>query len=299
MPVGASRGLIDPFVTSGTPPRLITQQTIRELGPTSSYEAGLIRLLMGSLELSDIAAGTSFRQKNNYLVLGNSRFRGRSAHAVSKNLHQIGASSSLVDKYLRRSIKQQSYYLDLLLEANEYFWRTKHNQHLAAFIHLYRLLERISFAFPVIYASSTHDYKKAYDALKSYVSDKNAGELKFFHVFQETVIDAAILDGITMTFDMSAMPNDSSGKAAAAISRLANPTSITNSAGGVTEIKCGGIFQLFVNLRNRFFHFGSDHAQNISMSELSDVDQFFSRVNSNFINWIGFLYAQTLVKKCT
>ena len=282
---------------AGAPLKLITQQTIREINANSSNEAGLIRLLLGSLEIVDAVSGLSTRQHTNYFVLGTSLFKGRTSEAVSRKLSDVGVSSRSVDRYLRSSIKQQSFYLDLLLEAGEYFSRTRKGQHLAAFVHLYRLLERVAFAFPVIYAGATHDYKKAYTALKSYLSDKSAGELKFFQVFQDSTIDAAFLDA-TLKFDMSAIPGDSKGSTVAVISRLIDPSSLVSGAGGVFEIKCGGVLHLFINVRNRFFHFGSDHVQNIGMSEIKDSDVFFGRLNNNFLNWIAFIYGQIIVRKC-
>lgn len=294
--VNGLRCIAEPTLIVG-PEAPFVAQSILEINSYSAYEAALIRLLLGSCDVCDSFGTVSLKQRTNNLVLGTKKFNRVSAASVQSALAGLGIDVSILNKYLRGARRQQEFYRDILLECIEFFLRSKRKEHVVAFLHLYRMLERISFAFPVIYASRATDYKSAYDSLKSFFGEKSQGELRFFMKFQELSLDPAVL-ALPCRFDFSAISGDPGGVCYREMRRLVETNDLLSENVGVGfEIKYKAVVPFLINLRNRFFHFSSDHSGNISLCNVSSPDELFERVNSALFNWLSVVYLQILTVK--
>lgn len=294
--VNEVRCIVEPIAIIG-PEAPFLSQSVLEINSYSTYEAGLIRLLLGSCDVCDSFGTIALRQRINHLVLGTKKFRKVSSSNVRKALGGLGVDVENLNEYLRSARRQQDFYRDILLECVEFFARSKNQEHVMAFLHLYRMLERISFAFPVIYASRATDYKSAYGSLKSFFTDKNQGELRFFMKFQDLSLDPAVLS-LPCSFDFSSIAGDPGGVCYNEMRRLVVLDDILSENAGVSfEIKYKAVVPFIIELRNRFFHFSSDHVGNISLTNVTSPDALFQRVNPAFFNWLSAIYLQTLAVK--
>ena len=114
----------------GTP---FLQQKIMEFGGASSFESALVIMLLGAADLLDQDGEIIVACRENLGILG-----APSASKVTKvkfrsSLVANGIDHRLLDKYLQRSLSQQSYYKEILLELSHYFWRKSLGQHTIAF----------------------------------------------------------------------------------------------------------------------------------------------------------------------
>jgi hypothetical protein len=272
-------------------------QKIRELGPVSSDESALILLLSGFADVLDSSAKVAFRQRLNLGVFGappNKRFTNI---LFSKNIAAIGIDIDLVDKYLQNSHTQRLYYKEILLEVIHFFYRSRLGQHTMAFLHLYRMLERVAFVFPITYAISSDDFRGTYDSFKSYVSGGKGGELNFFSKFQNHAVDDVLLDAPTL-LDFSGIPFGGEARSFRLVKQQIDESLVTNESNDLDiTIKSRGLVGLMINLRNRFFHASSDHLMNVTLIQIADPDLFFSRVNGAIVNWMSILYFITLRSK--
>ncbi|CAJ0813222.1 hypothetical protein [Ralstonia flaminis] len=270
----------------------VTLQTINSIGPNSSEEAVLIRLLLGTLQITHVPSGKSWRQKINYSVSGAPGIMLRGKPGVTKLLQSADIDSTQLEQYLKKSLRHRPYHRDILLEAVHYFYRTRTGNHCNAFLHVYRLLERISFVFPLIYASSTDDYKGTYEMLRDFFNGESKGELAFFSKFLKTTVEPVLLDSDS-TVNLSPLNNPQEG--VKILKRfLKNIKSETNSH---IEFANRDILPMLIGIRNKFFHFASGQGDNLTLVDVPDPDGFFSCVNQVLFNWIAIIYFVVLRKQ--
>ena len=97
----------------------------------------------------------------------------------------------LSDVLLNKEVihRNKNFFDSLNNEYCNYYYHTDRDSHTVAFLHLYRVLEYISYTFPVMYASSTKDFSQSFELLKTLFSgEKDKGELKVFKDFIKKII---------------------------------------------------------------------------------------------------------------
>lgn len=273
----------------------LPRQTISLLCSQSTEEAALIRLLLGTASIFHYKSEARWWQSKNYSILGAPEAEISSANGLKKLLKSVDIDDKKLNTYLRHSLKQRTYYKEILLEIVHFFHRNNNDEGCVAFLHLYRFLERISYAFPLTYSITTEDYKGTYDSLKDFFGE-GKGELGFFSKFIGAVIEKDLQDS-TSTIKFNFSSEKENEVAIGIIRRCIKDADIKSDASGEIEVYNRSLMSLIVNLRNRFFHFNSGQAGNITLIELPDPDRFFQEVNSVCLGWLSVIYFSVLKKK--
>lgn len=271
----------------------ITLQRIDSIGLNSSEEAVLIRMLLGTVNFTHEPTGRTWKQRQNHSVVGAPKVTIKGKKRIGSLLQAVDIDSGSLELYLKKSLRHRPYHRDILLEATHYFHRSEVNNHCNAFLHLYRLLERVSFVFPLIYASSTKDYKGSFEMLRDFFNGTGKGELGFFSRFLETTLDAALIESDS-SLDFEGLGENG---AKAAIRVMKRSISIKNiRSEGQTSITFSNreLLPLIINIRNWFFHFSSGQPSNITLSDLPDPDRFFLCINNLLFNWLSIVYFYVL-----
>jgi len=284
---GSVAGLIEPQTRFS--------QSILYITPQASSELILIRILLGSASFDSVRDGKTWQQEDDFSVIGIPTRKYRTRNQFRTHLKAAGIPQKELDQHLRRNLKQEGYYKDLVAEVILALWRMKTREHTLAFIHIYRLLERISFAFPVVYAARSTDFKAAYTVLREYIGGgTDKGELGFFKKFTETSIDK-LLTGAIAKLDLSPLSSADRPPVYATVKKFLPQTSIHSEIPDLAiEFPYSEVLDLLVNLRNRFFHFSSNHTQNISSIDLPVCDHLFENLNEIFLNWLAVIYFEIL-----
>lgn len=285
-----------PGLSATGEPKSLHTQTLMELGSTSSYEAALIVLLCGLADCSALDGKLVFRQRRDFSIFGSSILRRRTgANALLASLRVIDIDLESVDIYLRKSLKQQRFFQELVLEAVYFFSAKSKNLHTLAFLHLYRFLERISYVFPLMYANESDDFRGTYDSFRSFIGGEKGGELNFFQKFLKKCIDSELL-AAPCAIDISGLPNGAFAYSQL-VKYIPERDIIFLQENISLEIQASGLTGLLINLRNRFFHAASGHDGNISLVDLPSPDRFFSVLNPFFSSWLFSIYFQILSKR--
>jgi hypothetical protein len=292
--VTSAVGVFDPFYRGALSP--LPQQTIRRFGATSSYEAGMIRLLMGCADICDASGVSIFTQRKNFLVLGFPQVRVKTDTGVGMTLSRLGLSWQGVDRHLRRSLIHQAYYKEVLAELVQFFLRSDQGEHTVAFLHAYRILERISFVFPLLFAVRAANYTSAFTSLKEYFKGGIDSELKLMRKFQDSSIDASTKDA-PCVLDFGGLDASITRSCFDVARRCVSDGDVVSDVAPVLEIKSQALLTLLINLRNRYFHYSVNESANISVSEIGDSDDFFEIVNSSLLNWLSVLYLAVLTER--
>jgi hypothetical protein len=162
--------------------------------------------------------------------------------------------------------------------------------HTSSFVFLYRALEHVSYAFPLIYASKTNDFLKTYKFLKELMTgDRNAGELGFFKIFLQTVYKDDALAESSIDFTISVETERQRVEIYELLEKLCSAEMIdpATEKPRILSIKYLEVGSFFITVRNRFFHFMSGGAANIETTEIEDVDMMFSVLNKVFLHWLA------------
>lgn len=260
-------------------------------------EGKLFRLLVGSVIIRNNITGETIPQNTNYSVLGK-----KASIRFSKRmfLEYFSSRTTLdkIDNYLTNSNPRNiPLFKDIISEYCFYFYYRDKGTHTLSFLHLYRILERLSYTFPMLYASYATDYMGTFGKLQNYFKGSNS-ELKFFNLFISDFFDIELLD-YRVKFDITAFNADIQKKYFSILKQLClsndpnidikdqnEPTSIT--------IENRDTLNLMIHLRNRYFHFLSGGQRNISSTELIEPNHFFGLVNEHFANWLSILYFQII-----
>lgn len=249
----------------------------------------LIRLLSGNLGVR--VADKRIAQKSNYFSPSFSSFGnawGREFPLL------IGEELTIkdIDSYIRlKRYTNKSFYREILYETLNYFVHKARGSHTSAFIYLYRLLERVSYCFPLIYVSMTDDFKKTYNVIKTFFGDaKDKDELGFFKTFIDTIFLGDDILNTTVDFRFVS-PGQQAGEAeklcGVVKSVLSSEFKKDGLAGDVDiSVKYGNVGRFIITLRNGFFH-NLSRKDNINVESLRDSDKLFRLINDQCLYWIS------------
>lgn len=264
-------------------------------GAEKSAQFVLLRLLLGSARI--VKEGRALRQTTNYslvpFVLQNASGRDSVAQFCSDYGVRLD-STSLIKKSLSDNRK---FFRDILVEFSHYFLHTERASHLAAFVSLYRVLERMSYSLPLLYCSTQRDFTKTFEELKRFFSGVK-GELGFFRNF----INLGSLVG-RETLDILCEINfvSSFGREQAyfdATKRCFDKFHIEDSSRAHFGVKFKDVGELLVAVRNRYFHLMSGGwKENISLTEIQDADEFFESLNPVFCNFLAVVTLSIIAHK--
>lgn len=261
----------------------------------------LTRLLIGDLSVA--SRGHRFWQRFDYSKVTPVLTPSERVGALRQYLGECNAT---VDSsgFVKRSLSDnREFFHDLLMEFSEFFWFSSRGCHVAAFVFIYRALERISFSAPLTYCSIERDYAKTYKSLKEFFAEKDLGELGFLKSF---VNRTQFIDGNVQEISYSVSFHRFGREAAEECVRYLKSLSPQWELGGNAasgdllelKIKLRDIHDLFVTLRNRFLHARSgDGAKNLKISAIVDTDGFFEPLNKIFCSYVALLTLETITRK--
>lgn len=270
-----------------------TKPSILNLHSFPGYEAKLIHILLGATDIVHTPTGTVTNQKINFGVLGTTP-ANRSSRGLSTALKAQTLGISDLNAYLARNLAQTGFFEELFDEYARYFFHTNNGQHVQAFLHIYRILERVSYSLPIAYAAKSHNFKGTFGLLRDYLTSPKDGELKFFNEFVAQAIPASSLN-TAIKLDISSNVAANQGKHfRTLLSSIKSSNIQAQSPGMWIEVQYRHLFSILINLRNRYFHFMSGPHDNLTGADLPDPDEFFESINPVFVNWLSYIFFRVL-----
>lgn len=260
-----------------------------------SYQYLLLRLLLGTATVSRSA--TSRKQTIDYSSLPATPQAKTASIAVKGFLidYSIGGN---VKRFLKATIADnREFYKEILSEFLNFEIHTARRSHTAAFVFLYRILERISYSVPLLYSSTQTDYRGTFRDLKLVLEDAE-GELGLFSKFlsQGKFIDPIKLQVVQkISFLTGNFNGDSYYKFT---KKRCSGFVISDDVNKVLEIKFSDIHSLLKTIRNRFFHSRTGDGQdNITTIQMIDSDEYFSIINPIIASFLAIVTLQSIASK--
>lgn len=264
----------------------------------SIKEVGILyRLLVGSATLTNNVTGEVYNQNQNYSILGKKAV-SRFTKKMFLDFFSSGTTLAKVDACLKRSNPNNiPLFKDLISEFCYYFYYTEKDLHTLSFLHIYRILERISFTYPMMYASRATDYVGTFSKIQNYFKN-SASELKFLNLFVAETFEDELLN-YPVKINITACNEEVREKYFKTLRGLCvsnDPTIEIKDMNEFSDLtfENKNTFNLMIHLRNRYFHFASGAQRNISTTELVEPNDFFGLLNEHFINWLSVTFFQMI-----
>lgn len=220
---------------------------------------------------------------------------------LKRGIFDSDITNAKFEQYINKlSSKNRNFYAGLLQEIYAFYYYKQKNSCTTSFIFAYRIFENISFAFPLLYASSTADFKETFNKVKSlFVSDKSIGELGFFSTFVSTMFKDGTTLSTTIDIDIPYQyPNDCRIQLYDFIADfMKTECKVEINASSIKPDKIIISFidyaTLVIILRNRFVHNkNGGWERNIQINQFVDADILFSLIIEKFPYWLNLLLVE-------
>lgn len=266
----------------------LTKRALKKLSWCANvtvYEVDWIKLLTGFMDLK--YGNKIIHQDNNYCYLGIKPLIKENFTLDEFLANVIGNNSS---QYFLNNRINNSLFKNLLNELSLFFVAKSRECHIEAFVHLYRIIEKMSIMFPLLYFKQSSNFKNVYNDLKKLLKDDKGG-LKFYKNFQDTIFsEKSLLDNsIYFNFMISAEGEIRELKSIYENLFSSQTLGISFINNRTMVVPFGRVIDFAVTIRNRYFHLSMEHNFNIEPIEL-DMNLFFESINDNVLNWIGVVY---------
>ncbi len=268
----------------------------------------LLRGLVGSIRIKHTFSQHEFDQTTDYFDLGNVNEGVNPVERLRLYLSQELAEEDMGKIFKDKKFLHQNhnFFLNLNNEFNNFYYYENKQSHTTAFAYLYRILETISYAFPLIYASKTDDFIGTYNYLKDFLSgNRDKGELGFFKSFVKVIFKGDPLTEPESSISIDIVVDREEVEERERLQRVffnsfrkACPDNNIYSAD--TEeprkisVKFSEYSSFIINLRNRFFHLFSSGQPNLQSDDIIDADYFFKLVNKPTAYWISLVLLEIL-----
>lgn len=261
-----------------------------------SFQFLLVRLITGTASVSN--GQQKAKQTTDFSTLPSSLQVNPPSKALPDFLlaYNVGGDQK---RFIQvTSADNRKFYQDLLAEFASYFIHTQRGSHTAAFVFLYRILEKVSFSVPLLYCSTQRDYVGTFNELKALFDSKVKGELGLFKKFlnQGRFIDPVKLD-VEYTINFASAHGHKNAYFKLAEKHCDAYSDIDEGANQL-KLQFRKVPELLITLRNRFFHslVGEDK-HNIRLEEILHPDEFFSNLNPIFCSFLSIVALQTIASK--
>jgi hypothetical protein len=262
----------------------------------NSFQYLLLRLLLGTSTVC--RGGIEHKQKIDYSVLP-AVVQNKSPGIAVKDFLTTSIGGSVARFIKATTGDNREFYKEILCEFLNFHIQTQRNSDTAAFVFLYRILERFSYFVPLLYAATQTDYRGTFNDLKAILNSDMKVELG---LFKKLLQKGKFIDPLKLQIPQKIL--FATGNA--------NGTSYYN----LTENKCKGfvtldplnkeieikfldIPDLIITMRNRFFHalIGDASRTNVTTIEMIDSDEYFRKLNPIIVSFLSIIILQTLSAK--
>lgn len=254
-----------------------------------------LRILSGTVDLVIKETQKNIKLRTNYLA-PEIKIRSDVGGKITKLIFE----NDLTKGQLAASLKK-------MRPHNKVFWETvraelcmclsalKQKDSVAAFLYLYRLLEKTAVVVPLLYAASVSDYSKAHQFLLALHKNPRDGELSAFKHFMPFLENQAGYRDLKIDFDFSRKPESWRRQCIDQLQKhVLNEPEIKfdlNDYDECVSIQFAHVLSFLVNLRNRMFHFSNDKG-NLDLDLLGGASDLCALLVEPALRWYALVLSE-------
>lgn len=256
----------------------------------------IVRLLLGSVNIRHASSG-----RTTALTTNEFRQTARRMCRPEKISHFLFEGDIALAEYglfvTALSAQNADFFEKLRQELTIALLAKREERFTESFLYFYRVLEMTAVAFPLLYASSQSDFRRAHLFLKSLMDNERTGDLKVLNTAVPVIAAQANLTAVTFDFSIS-------GSEAAWVAMFKSQIErckIHQTAGFEFEPDSDILFRvpfnsmpsLLVQFRNRMFHYKVGEA-NFDLGALGGAERICGILVSEATYWFALIYAELL-----
>lgn len=263
----------------------------------NSYK--IFRLFTGQVKLSCEDTLREFEVRENALASHYKIIDTSFAQTIAKYIiddedtDSVGWLSNLIK---RPRIKQKNfkYFQELYDEISAYHLAISANNYVQAFVHEYRMIEYIAYAYPLIYAIRSHDFYTTFGHLEKYVKNEGRGELAFLQKAISLIFEGSEIFSTSFDISLDSIGNTNIRNCYKSIfTNHIKPEWLHESTSdSLFAIKFNYVGSVLIELRNKIFHHSVNTPNNILSSTLLDINLFMELITPTFFTWLGVVYTE-------
>lgn len=266
--------------------------------PSDNFRLKSLLLLSGLGTVSKAGVAKPSKLDIDYISLPAQRVNPSSTAKISRITAKFpGHTRKDLDYFFQAAIfRNISIHKNVYHELANILGHQHDGNHIAAFLHIYRVIEQIALCLPIVSIVKKGSFDNTFTDFKGLVQGGAKTDLAVLRKYSENHLDRAIADSsANISFFRTTKPKQNvnvikrffSGKDSAGI--------ISETIDSI-EIKYRDIDKLVIGFRNQFFHY-LFHEKNLSITDMEFPDEFLGACNPIFINYLGFLYHEFLMSE--
>lgn len=262
----------------------------------------ILRLLTGSVNLR--ASGS--RRTVSLCTDEIRRKKNRSARpeAIIDLLFSDNINLEDYEKFVvSASIRNHTFFAELLRELVLCLASRKMGCNTESFLYFYRILEYISVAFPMLYASVEYDFRKSHKFLQDLMLNERDGDLKVLERAIPVIGRGSELHLIAFDFRVvgyqAGFVKELRRQCQRVLTGKVKELEIEDDGDVIFRVPFNSMSALIVNIRNRMFHYKIGEA-NFDLGMLGGSEDLCKLIMSESIYWFGLLFSEmirTLAKR--
>jgi len=288
---------------------MAVRYTMREPGgdhdlpdkPFGLYSEGvaiheILRLLTGSINLFD-------KQHDSLIELDENELRADFTRASDPELIRAALFSDEInlDEYrhfvISASAENKVFFTQLQNELVLCLISKKRGNSTEAFLYLYRILEFISLAFPMLYASTQRNFKRSHDFLKSLLENERDGDLKILSRALPFIASQNELNLVKFDFSISGLEiplvKEIKKQLESKVRPQVKDMEFEQEGDILFRVGYNNIPSLFVSVRNRMFHYKIGEP-NIDLGDIGAADRICDMCVPELIRWFALTFAEVV-----
>ena len=252
-----------------------------------------IRLLMGTVDVENKRTLQRTKLRRCYLSLRDRRLSRSTINSMVIKIFDADLELNDFKDYLLRGGKENYRFWDELKgELCLCLVAHREQKFLHAFLYLYRIIEQVSTALPLVYATSEPDYRKAFAMLSSLPSgNPRDGELAIFKRFVEHVTKTGNYSELLISYDLTFSDGQWEKNACRQFYNYVLDNGKFGSLKGDDigfDVMFSQVPSVIVNSRNRIFH-GLLSGSNFNLDELNGVEDVCATLVQPTLYWLSLI----------
>lgn len=254
----------------------------------------ILRLLLGSVNIEEQTGSKLVVINKNQLGVGGSRLckPEKIVSLVISNEITLSDYKMLIEDVNARNT---DFFVRLRRELTLALFCRKIGRHTESFLYMYRVLEMISLAIPMIYALTKSDFSNTHGFLKGLFSNERAGDLAALKAAVATIAAEGGLAPLKFDFSVSGREVSFVDELRSQITRCVLPDvrslEIEDQGDTLFRVPFASMPAFFVTVRNRMFHYRIGEP-NFDLSALGGSEALCDICLDQILFWFTHLYLE-------
>lgn len=249
-----------------------------------------LRILCGTVNIENKLDGAKLKLRHCFLTQATRKLKRNSIEEIINSAFDGDIEARDVELYLNRSAgNNRNFWMKVKGEICLALASWSDQRNTDAFLYIYRLLEMISVALPLFYASVEHDYYKSMDFLKGLPQNPRDGDLAIFRRFISVLAKEGGYENLKTGIFYSKGDLTWDARYESQIQKYVisaeNLKSSVDAAQSKIDVPYSEFPSFFIAFRNRLFH-NTLSVENLDLDQLGGADAACEPLVVPALNWL-------------